>query len=328
MKQYARPKQNHNRLCFVASSCTKFKRTFCISHLRWESTRCGWLPVPIRETKLRILRAATFLRRVPCRSPQRRSQAQAPCLGCSTGESLALSLLSPSNSGPSAKGQPCQIPDLNHGTAATPLKSDFMPWKRATPLEQSHALPPLPSQARARSRAAASARSRVRDGSCCARCTLGQPLPLPLETDHATAPAPYRKTGAAPRREVLNCRQSTGCRFKIRDHHFSRLHQIRPGVPAHMQPMVRRTGPTKAPFRNPCQSDADSRKSNVRLTRACAESSRMTWGPNPQPGAPHVGEEVSRPRVEKGANATTPEGHEILPGSGGTYSRKFRVPVP
>jgi hypothetical protein len=54
----------------------------------------------------------------------------------------------------------------------------------------------------------------------------------------------------------------------------------------------------------------------------------MTWGPNPQPGAPHVGEEVSRPRVEKGANATTPEGHEILPGSGGTYSRKFRVPVP
>lgn len=129
-------------------------------------------------------------------------------MGCSTGESLALSLLSPSNSGPSAKGQPCQIPDLNHGTAATPLKSDFMPWKRATPLEQSHALPPLPSQARARSRAAASARSRVRDGSCCARCTLGQPLPLPLETDHATAPAPYRKTGAAHRREVLNCRQS------------------------------------------------------------------------------------------------------------------------
>lgn len=54
----------------------------------------------------------------------------------------------------------------------------------------------------------------------------------------------------------------------------------------------------------------------------------MTWGPDPQPGAPHVGEEVSRPRVEKGANATTPEGHEILPGSGGTYSRKFRVPVP
>ena len=95
-----------------------------------------------------------------------------------------------------------------------------------------------------------------------------------------------------------------------------------------MQPMVRRTAPTKAPSRNPCQSDSDSRKSNVRLTRACAESSRMTWGPNPQPGAPHVGEEVSRPRVEKGANATTPEGHEILPGSGGTYSRKFRVPVP
>ena len=95
-----------------------------------------------------------------------------------------------------------------------------------------------------------------------------------------------------------------------------------------MQPMVRRTAPTKAPSRNPCQSDSDSRKSNVRLTRACAESSRMTWGPNPQPGAPHVGEEVSRPRVENGANATTPEGHEILPGSGGTYSRKFRVPVP
>ena len=156
----------------------------------------------------------------------------------------------------------------------------------------------------------------------------GLAKPPPLEADHATAPAPYRKTGVAPRREVLNCRPSTGCRFKIRDHHSSRLHQIRPGVPAHMQPMVRRTAPTKAPSRNPCQSDSDSRKSNVRLTRACAASSRMTWGPNPQPGAPHVGEEVSRPRVEKGANATTPEGHEILPGSGGTYSRKFRVPVP
>ena len=185
---------------------------------------------------------------------------------------------------------------------------------------------PLPSQARARSRAAASARSRVRGGSCCARSGRGQPRPL--EADHATAPAPYRKTGVAPRREVLNCRPSKGRRFKIRDHHSSRLHQIRPGVPAHMQPMVRRTAPTKAPSRNPCQSDSDSRKSNVRLTRAGAESSRMTWSPNPQPGAPHVGEEVSRPRVENGANATTPEGHEILPGSGGTYSRKLRVPVP
>lgn len=156
----------------------------------------------------------------------------------------------------------------------------------------------------------------------------GLAKPPPLEADHATAPAPYRKTGVAPRREVLNCRPSTGCRFKIRDHHSSRLHQIRPGVQAHMRSMVRRTAPTKAPSRNPCQSDSDSRKSNVRLTRAGAESSRMTWSPNPQPGAPHVGEEVSRPRVENGANATTPEGHEILPGSGGTYSRKFRVPVP
>ena len=171
------------------------------------------------------------------------------------------------------------------------------------------------------------ARAVVSGVDLAARAT-GLAKPPPLEADHATAPAPYRKTGVAPRREVLNCRPSTGCRFKIRDHHSSRLHQIRPGVPAHMQPMVRRTAPTKAPSRNPCQSDSDSRKSNVRLTRACAESSRMTWGPNPQPGAPHVGEEVSRPRVENGANATTPEGHEILPGSGGTYSRKFRVPVP
>ena len=116
-------------------------------------------------------------RRVPCRSPQRRSQAQAPCLGCSTGESLALSLLSPSNSGPSAKGQPYKIPDLKYGTAAASQKSDFMPRKSATSLEQSHALPSLPSQARARSRAAASARSRVRGGSCCARNGTGQASP-------------------------------------------------------------------------------------------------------------------------------------------------------
>ena len=166
------------------------------------------------------------------------------------------------------------------------------------------------------------ARAVVSGVDLAARAT-GLAKPPPLEADHATAPAPYRKTGAAPRREVLNCRQSTGCRFKIRDHHSSRLHQIRPGVPAHMQPMVRRTAPTKAPSRNPCQSDSDSRKSNVRLTRACAESSRMTWGPNPQPGAPHVGEEVSRPRVENGVNATTPEGHEIPPGSGRTHLMCF-----
>ena len=41
---------------------------------------------------------------------------------------------------------------------------------------------------------------------------------------------------------------------------------------------------------------------------------------NAQPGVPHVGEEVSRSRIENGMNATTPERHEIPPGGGGTYS--------
>ena len=94
-----------------------------------------------------------------------------------------------------------------------------------------------------------------------------------------------------------------------------------PAVDGVSQSPFRSRVPTKTPlvqerFRAPQENDFPSARGHPFL---------LTWTRNAQPGAPHVGEEVSRPRVENGANATTPASHEIPPGSGGTYSKRFRA---
>jgi len=109
------------------------------------------------------------------------------------------------------------------------------------------------------------ARAVVSGVDLAARAT-GLAKPPPLEADHATAPAPYRKTGVAPRREVLNCRPSTGGRF-IRGHPSTRLRQIRPAVDGASHSPSRSRVPTKAPTARAIQRAARG----LCPTRPCVE---------------------------------------------------------
>ena len=79
-------------------------------------------------------------------------------------------------------------------------------------------------------------------------------------------------------------------------------------------------------YENPVvQERSKERKGNYLRPVPALSSICSILVPKCTAGAPHVGEEVSRPRLENGRNATTPVCHEIPPGSGGTYSKKFRA---
>jgi len=133
-----------------------------------------------------------------------------------------------------------------------------------SPLEQLHVL--LPWQARARSHAAVRSRSRVPGGSCCARGGLGR-----ASSPGRPCDGPGFEPGVDPRREVLNCRPSTGGRFKIRGHHSTRLRQIRPAELAHQSTVRSRVPPALVFLRKPRARAIQRAARELYPTRACLE---------------------------------------------------------